>query len=96
MKILSPFSDTRNVIKYYERQMVVNFLGDLSPEYYAAKLNILTGDEIPDLSKAFYHLNKLSMNASQSSIDSNNSVLAVSGGRGRGNFTPNRRQRIPL
>lgn len=38
-------------------KMVAKFLSGLFPEYFAIKINILTSDEIPDLSEVFYYLN---------------------------------------
>lgn len=67
--------------------MLEKFLGGLSHENSMAKINIITSDEMPDLSEAFHRLNKLSMIISHPAIDSNSSMLVALGGHGRENFT---------
>lgn len=67
--------------------MVAKFPVGLSPEYSVVKINILTSDKIPDLSDVFHRLNRLALNISQSSADSNSSALALSGGCGCDSFS---------
>lgn len=62
--------------------MITKFLGALSLEYAAAKINILTSDMIRDLLEAFKRLNRWTALSSETSIDINSFALAVISGRG--------------
>lgn len=42
--------------------MVAKFIGCVSPKYATIKANVLTSDEIPDLSEDFHMLNRLTTN----------------------------------
>lgn len=61
--------------------MVAKFLGGLSLEYYAAKINILTSDVIPSLFDAFNRLNRPTTLTSQSVTENNSSALAMANGK---------------
>ncbi|XP_031487616.1 uncharacterized protein LOC116255769 [Nymphaea colorata] len=69
---------------HFEPTMVAKFLAGLSPEYAAAKDQMLTGSEIPDLSDAYNRLSRLAISLSQPAGVTPASALAVGGGRGHG------------
>ncbi|KAF3772684.1 GLE1 protein, partial [Nymphaea thermarum] len=56
----------------------------LSPEYAAAKDQMLTGSEIPELSDAYNRLSRLAISLSQPTSVTSASALVVGGGRGHG------------
>ncbi|KAF3775379.1 COP9 signalosome complex subunit 5 [Nymphaea thermarum] len=62
------------------------FLAGLSPEYVAAKDQMLTGSEIPDLCDAYNRLSRLVISLSQPAGVTSASALAVGGGRGHGSI----------
>ncbi|KAF3779372.1 hypothetical protein EJ110_NYTH40953 [Nymphaea thermarum] len=64
--------------------MVAKFLAGLSPEYAAAKDQMLTGSEIPELSDAYNRLSRLAISLSQPTGVTSASALVVGGGRGHG------------
>ncbi|KAF3781664.1 hypothetical protein EJ110_NYTH36296 [Nymphaea thermarum] len=69
---------------HFEPTMVAKFLAGLSPEYAAAKDQMLTGSEIPDLSDAYNRLSCLAISLSQPAGVTPASALAVGSGRGHG------------
>ncbi|KAF3789137.1 hypothetical protein EJ110_NYTH19336 [Nymphaea thermarum] len=69
---------------HFEPTMVAKFLAGLSPEYVAAKDQMLTGSEIPELSDAYDRLSRLAISLSQPTGVTSTSALAVGGGRGHG------------
>ncbi|KAF3772803.1 hypothetical protein EJ110_NYTH56920 [Nymphaea thermarum] len=69
---------------HFEPTMVAKFLAGLSPEYAAAKDQMLTGSEIPDLSDAYNKLSRLAISLSQPAGVTPASALAVGSGRGHG------------
>ncbi|KAF3783840.1 hypothetical protein EJ110_NYTH31589 [Nymphaea thermarum] len=68
---------------HFEQTMVAKFLAGLSPKYEVAKVQMLTGAEIPDLAEAYNRLSRLAVSLSQSQSESPSAALAVSGGRGQ-------------
>ncbi|KAF3771616.1 Peroxisome biogenesis protein 1 [Nymphaea thermarum] len=68
---------------HFEQTMVAKFLAGLSPKYEVAKVQMLTGAEIPDLAEAYNRLSILAVSLSQSQSESPSTALAVSGGRGQ-------------
>ncbi|KAF3772763.1 hypothetical protein EJ110_NYTH57021 [Nymphaea thermarum] len=69
---------------HFEPTMVAKFLAGLSPEYAAAKDQMLIGSEIPDLSDAYNRLSRLAISLSQPAGVTPASALAVGSGRGHG------------
>ncbi|KAF3772731.1 hypothetical protein EJ110_NYTH56924 [Nymphaea thermarum] len=69
---------------HFEPTVVAKFLAGLSPEYAAAKDQMLTGSEIPDLSDAYNRLSRLTISLSQPAGVTPASALVVGGGRGQG------------
>ncbi|KAF3771673.1 hypothetical protein EJ110_NYTH59828 [Nymphaea thermarum] len=67
---------------HFEPTMVAKFLAGLSPEYAAAKDQMLTGSEIPKLSDAYNRLSRLAISLSQPTGETSASALVVGGGRG--------------
>ncbi|KAF3771737.1 hypothetical protein EJ110_NYTH59400 [Nymphaea thermarum] len=65
-----------------ETGMVAKFLSSLSPEYSAAKSQILTGSDLPDLTDTYNRLSYLAVTLSQNTHDTPVSALVISGGRG--------------
>ncbi|XP_031493245.1 uncharacterized protein LOC116259523 [Nymphaea colorata] len=72
---------------HFELTMVAKFLAGLSPEYVAAKDQMLIGSEIPDLSDAYNRLSRLAISLSQPAGVTPASALTVGGGRSRGHGT---------
>ncbi|KAF3780357.1 DNA-repair protein [Nymphaea thermarum] len=70
---------------HFEQTMVAKFLAGLSPKYEVAKVQMLTGAEIPDLAEAYNRLSRLVVSLSQSQSESPSAALAVSGGRAQAN-----------
>ncbi|KAF3776945.1 hypothetical protein EJ110_NYTH45620 [Nymphaea thermarum] len=68
---------------HFEQTMVAKFLAGLSPKYEVAKVQMLTGAEIPDLAEAYNRLSRLVVSLSQSQSESPSAALTVSGGRGQ-------------
>ncbi|XP_031490377.1 uncharacterized protein LOC116257597 [Nymphaea colorata] len=77
---------------HMEQMIVVKFLAGLSSDYSAAKAQMLTGSDFPDLDEAFNRLNRLVVILPPSTNNSQPSALASFGGgrnaqyssRGRG------------
>ncbi|KAF3775439.1 hypothetical protein EJ110_NYTH50401 [Nymphaea thermarum] len=69
---------------HFEPTMIAKFLAGLSPEYAAAKDQMLTGSEIPDLSDAYNRLSHPAISLSQPAGVTPASALVVGGGRGQG------------
>ncbi|KAF3787410.1 hypothetical protein EJ110_NYTH23206 [Nymphaea thermarum] len=69
------YSQDKN--SHFEPTMVAKFLAGLSPEYSAAKDQMLTGSEIPDLFDAYNRLSRLAINLSQPVGVTPASALAV-------------------
>ncbi|KAF3776747.1 (+)-neomenthol dehydrogenase [Nymphaea thermarum] len=66
----------------FEQTMVAKFSAGLSPKYEVAKVQMLTGAEIPDLAEAYNRLSRLVVSLSQPQGESLAAALAMSGGRG--------------
>ncbi|XP_031497168.1 uncharacterized protein LOC116262168 [Nymphaea colorata] len=69
---------------HFEPTMVAKFLAGLSPKYTAAKDQMLTRSEIPNLSDAYNRLSHLAISLSHPAGVTPASALAVGGGRGHG------------
>ena len=70
---------------HQEQTMVARFLTGLSSEFSVAKVQMLTGSDVPTLADAYNRLSRLVFSLPQSHPISQTSALAVPSGYGRGN-----------
>ncbi|KAF3787002.1 hypothetical protein EJ110_NYTH23763 [Nymphaea thermarum] len=75
---------SQDKISNFKPTMVAKFLAGLSHEYAAAKDQMLTGSETPDLFDAYNKLSRLTISLSQPAGVTPASTLVVGGGRGQG------------
>ncbi|KAF3776054.1 hypothetical protein EJ110_NYTH48327 [Nymphaea thermarum] len=73
-------------VSHFETGMVAKFLSGLSPKYFVAKSQILTGSDLPDLADNYNRLSRLAVTLSQNTHDTSVSALVISGERGPSSF----------